>query len=536
MVGAPRIANESVVQGNISHLPLHAKIVPRLNLTKALLMLDADTRSKVEMLWMQLTSPAILQHATEQRILDAEISEEDLQILLEKNFVEEQPHPPKGFIRVKTIAEKLDENCITNIPSTFQDALLAWNSKQHDDALPYTRRRLLAIPDIHNDIFPDVYPAEMCSITESKQDMMELQGSATLDFSAWYTHFELPYDSRQYFCFRFRGRFYRITTAPTGARGLVFIANSITRAIAMESVSRCTITPVARWFLDNIKFSGCETSVTEAVSHALAIATDLNTKLCVETPFATKYRWLGIIYDHTSKSTTPLPKCKLKLLNAYQAILRQNSTVADGLALLGVVVWITISGGLSLLPHYYIVKFFRRRCSRPINAPLDLWPSIGRELMSLMHYAFALPPRHLPNTGAFDMVLFTDACPVGFGGLLFDVLGTSPIRCYYGHWPIAETFTQIDELEIAATYLCVKELPYADEAMATGKRTSILIMIDNTSILSTLQGQHLHAKYQVNRTAMEILRICEEKGYSPPTIKYIKSEQNLADPFSRIKP
>jgi len=397
-----------------------------------------------------------------------------------------------------------------------------------------SRRRMIIEP-LLNDIL--LFAGEVCfpTLRELQLEILNSEGAAQLDFASFYNHFELPPNVRNFFTFMHEGTIYQLAVIATGQRQCPALAQALTASLTQKATSQVSgaekVTGSA--YIDNIRFCGNRIATQEVFEHFVAQCKTLNITIndldtsdpCLQAPFCTSYEFLGIHFDHATKTTTLTEKTRNKLWDILPELKSPGTiTLRNVLRFFGNIVWAARVLGTPLAMTYHLIKFIRRRSStHDLDSVVDIWnsllPRIERNITFLL---FASP--HIVRANAVDrqIVLYTDACPSGYGCVLF-INGGIKI--------VAGNFTKVEHINV----LEARALGYGIDLLPSHAHTALTaidIFIDNTSCLGAFKKGR-SANFLINQMMPKFQSELFGKNYMA-TIHYVRSASNCADVPSRL--
>jgi hypothetical protein len=483
-----------------TRLPLHVKRVGRLDWNLAEQAVAEDLLATWRMARQSIEEPEkFLPQGYDaigaEDLPEAAITEADLTALMEHGYVELLPAgaTPKGACRVFTATER-EKN----------------------------RRRLIVEPLLNKALFltGDVV---LPTVEEIVAPTASTAGAVCLDFMAFYNQFLLPEESRDWYCFAFRGRRYRSRNVCTGQRQCPALAQALTASIARASVLGDS---TAHAYIDNVRFCG---SLADAVASADRFV-ELSRAIGITTNdsdgFLAEYTFLGVGFRHGDDASVELAeKTRAKLAAWGQTIQHPLDlmalTMRDVLGLFGVVVW-----GLRVLARplaelYHLIKFLRRRSTRLLDEDADLWPSLAPEILRAIRLCGGDRRVRGVPTNDQDHVVFSDACPTGFG-VVWCVPGGG-VRIRSGRFARRE---HINVLELRALLAAVRWLPNFPAL------TRVKFWVDNTSAMHACRNGRSR-NFRSNAISARIWSLLRDKNIAAE-LAYVPSAENLADAPSRL--
>lgn len=343
--------------------------------------------------------------------------------------------------------------------------------------------------------------------------------AACFDFAGYFHMFPCLHKG---FTFKLRdGRIMAVTTVPTGARQPPIFSQILTCAIARAASQTLAVQFIA--WIDNVRFAGPREAVIEASKRFRRICDSLGIKLSEDSEPSDKYSFLGIAFDHCTKTVCPAPKTRLKLQNMLTHLQQKESFEWNELERFM---------GISMFAHtivqpnteiYYVFKFMRRK-ARHVQAPdqtLNIWAAARSQWIQWCT-ALLASDRTIIESVQPTVSIYTDASNAGWGVYSFERDG---VRIVAGAWRQDQLAFSINMKELIAVRLALTYLKLPTNA-------KIALKIDNTSVIGRLQRLTPAEDF---RAYNEIRKI---KALSLPTpivdITYVRSEDNLADYWSRL--
>lgn len=425
------------------------------------------------------------------KVREALLSREDILKLLKFGIIEECTSQPRNTCNVFSVIEELKN-----------------------------RRRMIIEPCI-NDILLYAGRVELPSLQQVAEEVGTSSHATLFDFASYYNHFPLPEEVRKYYTFSHEGRNYQLMVIATGQRQCPCASQALTRSLVKTAVkNHDSVTGSA--YIDNVRFCGSDESLGVVVENFMSTCKKLN--ICINDDDtiwnATRYVYLGICFDHETRTISLAEKTRTKLQDQSDRF-DTCSTLRDAMALLGILVWSLRVMCHPLAHAYLFIKFIRRRvASHELDEIAKVWPCLIQNVKTLIHDILQLPPRRI-LTNAIDagIVLFTDACLSGFGCVMFH---GENIHITAGPFYHRES---INVLETRALLYGIQMLP------SQSSLTRVQIYVDNTSAMGSFQKGRSN-NYSMNCIIPEMVSILETKNYDA-SIQYVCSKLNLADHPSR---
>lgn len=511
------------------NLPLHVKNIQRLNWDRAESIIIPEWKDQwnyarkcmFDEQFLRVNAPLI------RNVKDAFLSEDDISSLLQHSLIEPHHGEILGTCNVFSVLE-----------------------------LEKGRRRMIVQPMMNETL---LYAGE-CTLPslQSVIDLVLSSGARSVDFASFYHQFELPVEVRKFFCFRHKGRIFRLTTIPTGMRQCPVLAHSLTASLtatalsgsslrrqqndihAQENFSSCV---KAAAYIDNVAFAGeeHETALVERRLREMCewIGITLNDQVSSGTkqlelnspseslsvsPFLSSHDFLGIRFNHSTHTVSLSGKTQRKLEDITALWENDQLSIRDVLRTAGLLVWACRILAINLGRLYYVFKFLRRRKQLALDDNAYVWQSlracVKQLCKNILHKGLeGRDVKHPQETDCY--VVFSDASESGYG-----VVGIPPDG---RPWILAGRFNHreyIGILEARAAQKAVQALPYAPVP------TRLILYIDNTSLAYGIE-KGISRNFLMNVIVMAVREEAQRKNWILE-VRWIPSEFNLADIPSRI--
>ena len=494
--GWPKRQTNIPSEAQVENFPLHLKTVPRIPLDKAEALIVSDCReawlhAKACIFAPQTFGP----HAPLARSavpIAKSLSRLDVARLLAHEIIEpfDATAPIYGTVNVFTVVEEAKG-----------------------------RRRMIAEPSL-NDLFHDPGAVQLPTVDEVKRQVLE-DGAILYDFPSYYNQFLLPEEARSFFVFETDGELYQLVTIATGQRQCPALAQSLSKSLAAHAT--CHLPNVrAAVYIDNIAFSGPQHECKSAAENLEKLCAELGAKIEMESTYGCQYQFLGMQFNHVTREISVGKKTEAKL-QELEADLASgkifNYTVRNFLRAIGILIWAFRVCGIRLHELYDAIKFVRRRARYKLDALANIWPALVRPLGRWAKECRTRTDTVQRASPELPAILYTDACPEGFGAIAF--IGDT-ISVLAGRFRQRE---HINILEARALLFGLSLLP------AAAHRRMLEIRVDNTTVLYTARKAHARS-YKLNAMAGRIEKKVRQLNYEA-AFHYVASAENLADAPSR---
>lgn len=393
-------------------------------------------------------------------------------------------------------------------------------------------RRVIFCPDGVNSVLIDAgftqsHEANIPNVEEQKTGMFSVPGALTADGTAFYTQF--PSAAPGEFIFSWRGRIFRCASICTGQRQCVCLAQIVLTALRIVTLRFFGPSPALQItpFIDNVRFAGAQQLAEQAWQFFRERASRCGLTFELTSEWSPKYVFLGIEYNHETRMATLGPKTIAKLAKYLPLQEAPHWSMLDFVSLFGLLIWANTVLELCPAERYEIFKYIRRRGDRDLKEPADLWPCLYTPIVKWITKLLntSVPLRLPPTTCDENIYIFSDACPAGYGILIFY---RSSIFVSAGHFQKDE---DIFVLEARAFLYAVQ---FLITLIAEGKisRTAFAhFRVDNTSAIGAL-NRGRSTNFLLNGV---VLRLQQQLQLFIPRwdLKYVKSANNFSDPISR---
>ena len=509
--------------GNPQNLPLHCKTVGLLDYEACENIIIPECKDAWDRAFYQLFDEKHLgiladklKSEVNSRIpRDADVTQEDMTLLLHK-----------GLIR-KVHKDEIAAHCnVFTVEETVKK-----------------RRRLIVEPFLNDvqttELLGPMDLHTLCSPLEIVDQYRDQQYFAELhDFPWWYGQFKVPVACQKYYGFNFEGDSFVVTTAPTGARWLPQLAEALCHSVAATAAQaakqgNCKFAT----FIDNTRFLTTTVEDGQAVNEAFVsiskkIAATMNPE-SLRPNLIWQYEFLGVACRHlpdVPKQAAISTKTIQKL--AKYDLHDTSLTLRDLKQILGVLMYATrvqesTVNSMDMSSIYYVLKFFRRRCSecrarkRALDDPADMWQAAKRVMIEWIAF-FNGNWGNLSEKKPPNVIMYTDATPTGLGVII--MVGTKI------HVTAEVFLTPIEDISTRELRAVEVGLRRCAELGITN--STIEIRIDNTSALwgirrgankDFIKNAILHRIYQATMEYQWILMA-----------EYVNTKLNFADTPSRL--
>ena len=504
------------------HLPLHVQRppVPFLDWHKADALVAECSPHGEEVLWRRLSSiyrddkEAAVVFGIRNLALDVardkscNLSTSDVEDMLRTRFLSLLDGTAKSYVRLFAALELAKD----------RRRLIGW-PRALNEAERLLRQTLKLT--YHADVpFPKA---------AQTRDRVRFAYAAQLDLKKYFQQYELI--AKRFFAVHANGRDYGLATIPTGAVGPPLIAQVLTRAMCLWA-TRVTGTHASVHFdtmIDNVRF--VSDSFPDLV-RAWDALLDCCEKIGVTIgdiqhpqPNQLPYEFLGMIFDHGTRTVRPTQKLLDKLQSARQLLEHGTPVLTEDLAAaFGVCVWASVVTDTPMHPYYYVLKFMRR-ASRRDDTRATVWDSVKPVWRSWIDHVGTTTFKYNAVHRRDPYVLFTDASNHGWGGVCFHPNGHVAISG--DSWTTSESRFDINVKEALAVRKALHET-----IAATGGGIDIVLYIDNTTVISNIVKRR-SPNFVANVITGEIHTLAAERNVRLAGINYVASARNFADAPSR---
>ena len=507
------------------HLKLHVQVppVPVLRWEAADKLIDTVASAAEECLWKVLSATHrsraavsfLLKHRD--KSLDvpensSSLSDADMQKLIETGFLVPLNLAPRAYIRLFAVLElEKERRRVIGWPRALNTSERALRDKlrQHGADVP----------------FPSA---------SSIRDRIRFKYAAQLDLKKFFQQFRLY--TPEFFAVRFGLASYGLSTIATGGVSPPLIAQVLTRSLCIAAV-RETGTATTVFYdcmIDNLRLvSDNFYDLSQAWEALLVLIEELGVTVGESQPphrDCHHYTFLGMEFDHVSKTVQPTEKLLRKLDDAMSLVLMGEMPGRELQAVFGVCLWASQVVDYPLCEVYHIFKFMRRRAKSGLDdSTTRVWPSIIHPwcewIAELKQSAFVYSK---PHNEIAPFHLFTDASDNGWGAVCFTSNGGSVILG--DKFNQRESTLHINTKEILAVK---KALPLL--APSVPPKTKVHLHIDNTSALSWMKHRRA-PRFVANEIVRDVLLCANALEICITDISYVRSADNFADAPSRQQP
>lgn len=396
------------------------------------------------------------------------------------------------------------------------------------------QRRVIFCPDGVNSVLIDAgfntpgAPVNIPNVDEQKSGLFFLPGALCADGTAFYTQF--PSGGSGEFIFQWRGRLFACASICTGQRQCVCLAQIVLIALANITLrffgndAPLRITP----YIDNVRFAGPQDITERAWEIFRERAARCGLTFEMTSAWAQKYVFLGIEYNHSEGTAKLGPKCQRKLSELASLHETPHWSMADFLSLFGLLVWGTTVLEICPAEFYHVFKFIRRRSDLLLEDDADVWPCVYATLRHWIHKLQSKSVNLRTTTAVPDqnVFVFTDACPSGYGVLIF---ADSYIYITAGR------FQRIEDIFILEARAFLFGLQFLTALFTEGKITresSIHFRIDNTSVIGACSRER-SSNFTLNAIILRLHHLLQNIT-SRWDLQYVRSLSNISDPISRL--
>jgi len=295
----------------------------------------------------------------------------------------------------------------------------------------------------------------------------------TLDFSAWFDQILLEKISdsvtdehvADWFCYYFKGQWYRMTRLAMGMRQSVDIADTATRALASYDMP-CGVRNDT--YIDNLRWIGdakndVVTAALDFVVRAFDVGATLNEipeRLRKRSPITGEYdlealrahlqslvvekgEFLGVYYDYDKKTVKVGEKAIAKLRLVYDIVAKGGTwTHRHLLSAFGVIFFALQATNADAGHRYYALRVYSQTARKlerdpglletPWTCCPSQWEHVRRWVTDvLMNHEFRVPMNPLPGQAGY--VLVVDASKWGYGAILLN-MRTGDLRTWHQRW------------------------------------------------------------------------------------------------------
>jgi hypothetical protein len=361
-----------------------------------------------------------------------------------------------------------------------------------------------------------------------------------VDFKSYYHQFGLPKKWRKWHVFLHKGIKYQLRTIPTGANSSPAAAQAYSEAMARLIKQKFSKVDVDV-YLDNIRILA---NTKEALEDALRYLFELARKLKIEVNETfeealkmdhQRYEFLGIYFDHGTKTTSLSDKTKRKISTIEHTVIDETTTLRQIMRWTSLLMYASGVTGSNRAWVYWIFKFLRRRANEQalLDAPARVWPSIQTMWSAWARMELRGEPRRWhEQVEQKTALIYTDASQDGWGAMIF--LGDGRLCIRAGRWTPKEQ-EQAGVTTVGTWNINVLEAMAVRKALETTAfdvGTKVKLVVDNTSVLHRLP-KGFSKSFALNTVLGHIHTLLQGKVVIE-SIEYVESARNMADALSRL--
>lgn len=366
-------------------------------------------------------------------------------------------------------------------------------------------------------------------------DRVRQQYGACFDLQASYFQVELPRNTLFTFLGE-DGNVYGLNRLPMGISTAPELMQIVTSTLAGDPIfcaPKFRATAMVDVWIDNVMYSGSKEKVEQSVvafkqSVADAKATLNNTE---STGCTRNLDFIGMQFNFADGTIDLATKNKAKI-NAMDFSVGSRMRISDLETATARLMYASSVLGVRLAKYYYAIKFLRRKLSELNRETASRDDIVRIPESSLETYRRWLddvknsPPRKMPAmTGRPRFTMWSDASLSGWGAVLINE-ATQRVAVVAGRWSAEEAMLHINILEARAVLLALERFTIIDNAIIQPK-------IDNTSVIGSLR-KGLSNSADLSEYITTIDDMASRRNIIMLQPEYVRSEDNLADPWSRL--
>lgn len=363
------------------------------------------------------------------------------------------------------------------------------------------------------------------------------EAAATGDIASGFNHVVIPEFARPWFrIIDQANNLYQMRLLPQGVVTSVQIMEVITLAL-IGSPLVCNSTSVIRGvnlsgYVDDFRIAGTPRRVQHAIDIIEQRAATFNVQLKSRLSVSTKVTFLGIDFDHNSKTISISKKTLSKLPSRFN----ESICAGDLHRAVARLIYCSAPLNINIGRFFFTMKHVTKFCNKINNGLIDddtivslpnalrvslqRWRDLVHEPVDLTNFDWTSAQR------APRCTLFTDASLHGWGAFL--ITSDGAVFIVGGAWRDAHLLSsrQINWLEARA-------VRYAFQSFRgiIMHHRSVDLRIDNTSVVSAMQRGRARAA-AVHIEVVEPIEWLSSNGITVRT-SYVESSNNPADPVSR---
>lgn len=442
-----------------------------------------------------------------------------------------------------TIERVTPEQLLRDRTKSCGKAFFRREQKENTDGELIDRVRFLFWPKRHNDALKSSASSYESNVHMSRASdyisAIQHEGAVVGDITSGFTHIQIPEECRAWFRFMDEnGNVWQMCVLPMGLVPSCQIMEVLTLALIGSPIV-CKPDFVLhgvdkRGYVDDFRIAGSKRRCLHAIDVIKHNAAELKITIKSELAFSTTPTFLGVCYNHVSKSVTISKKTLSKLPSAVP------ETMTAGLLYRTVARLIFCSGPLDINigRFYFTMKHATSICNKVnrglmddehvLKLPNGLRASLARWIELVHRPAFFAGRDWTARAKTPKVTLYTDASLAGWGAVLINSAGA--VYVVGGQWNDSKTLKSSD-----ISWLEARAVRYAMTAFRDiiERHKTIQLRIDNTSVVAAYdRGRGRAAAIHVE--VIETIEWLREKGITV-RVAYIESAKNPADCVSRNK-
>lgn len=347
---------------------------------------------------------------------------------------------------------------------------------------------------------------------------------AVLDQKDAYHKIAICYRSRKYLRFRWKSKLYQFTCLPFGLNVAPWLFTKIMKPVLakLRSDGLLSVSYLDDCLLIGRNLEECENNIQVTINTFKSLGLELNYKKSQIIP-AQKARYLGFILDSSTMNISIPNERKEKVLGiCHRFMLLSNPFIHDLAILIGNLV--------ACIPALQYSKIYLKQLEyekvKALNVNKNNYKSslcVSNEAKQDIEWWIKNIPHASRNFKVqnYNLVIFTDASLDGYGGK------SNNNQTVSGVWSSYQKTLHINVLELLAVH-------YSLLSFNCPGSQSILLRVDNTTVIAYLNNQGGVHNVQCHCVAKAIWQFCEQKSIVLRAT-YIASRYNVeADKLSRL--
>lgn len=437
---------------------------------------------------------------------------------------------PRSSIKLSQVHQLVQNGFAEEVPET---AVRCWGLCS---TIPeVSKQRLRVIHDmLPENVFCEAAPKiHLRSIRDLKALAQNNALAATFDFKCWYYQLPLSPEVQRFCGFRVGKRWFCLKVGPMGHKHLVFVAHTITRALA-EDYADPTTHVETDVIIDNVSFwSNSVASLEARIKRFKERCAIVGAVIGQEGAANSTVTHRGMCFNLIDKTVALKPQWTEKFIVRVTRALNESVPAQCWQSLLGGITWINtvLEDGFPAAELFFTYKFIARIARLEPRSFVVPWDCVKVECSRLVSFLRSCPTTSVSTslTSNETPLLVTDASKTGpfaaFGAML--VLPHQQIHTFQGIFDLhVAAESHINELELRALHA---GLVHFSSMIAPG--STLRVALDNSCAVHILKSGRSSSS-RLHPWVRAIKRLTRD-SHITLCVAWIPSKANPADGLSR---